>query len=98
VKTDYEKGVAYFHKAAEKGHAQAQMNLGVAYYTGNGVIPDPVKAYAWFYVASASSIKDAHETRMVLYDKLTEPERKQAVELGSEYKQKYYVSEFRSNF
>lgn len=62
------------------------------------MIPDPVKAYAWFYVASASSIKDAHKTRMVLYDKLTESERREAVELGREYKQKYFISAFQNNF
>ena len=81
----------HFQKAAEKGHGKAQMDLGVAYYTGRGVAPDSAIAYAWFYVAAATNVKEARKTKNNLYNKLTAEDKKIAVGLAREYKQKYFV-------
>lgn len=35
--SDYEKAAEYYRKAAEKGHLDAQYNLGIMYETGEGV-------------------------------------------------------------
>jgi len=66
------------------------MDLGVAYYTGRGVAPDSAIAYAWFYVAAATNVKDARKTKNTLYKKLTPEDKKSAVSLATEYKRKYF--------
>jgi len=43
-----------FRKAAEQGHAEAQIKLGNCYYRGIGVANDGVTAYAWRSVAASS--------------------------------------------
>ena len=41
---DYTNAVKYFQQAVEQGDAQAQYNLGVCYYEGQGVPQDYVEA------------------------------------------------------
>ena len=41
-------------KAAERGNAQAQFNLGVMYADGRGVPEDYVQAYAWAILSAAA--------------------------------------------
>jgi TPR repeat protein len=40
AKRDTAKGAAYFHRAADSGHAEARYNLGLLYLDGNGVPRD----------------------------------------------------------
>jgi TPR repeat protein len=45
VKQDYSEAAKCFRKAAERGHAEAQFNLGKSYYNGHGtnnIIPRPL--------------------------------------------------------
>ena len=39
-------------KAAEKGHKQAQFNVGYCYYKGDGVGMDRFKAVKWYLKAA----------------------------------------------
>ncbi len=39
---DYVEAVKWYRKAAEQNHAVAQVNLGVCYANGNGVVKDDV--------------------------------------------------------
>lgn len=47
------------------GHAGAQFNMGLRYLIGKGVKEDPVRAYAWWALASmhgSSQARDGLET------------------------------------
>ena len=48
-----------FQKSAEQGNVDAQNNLGVMYYAGEGVPRDPAKAKEWFKKAAAQGNADA---------------------------------------
>ena len=40
------------HKAAEQGDGLAQLNLGLMYFNGDGVLQDYVWAYTWISLAT----------------------------------------------
>ena len=56
---NYTKAVEYFQKAAEQGHAEAQYNLGVCYYFGQGVTKSYPEAVKWLKKAAAQGHSDA---------------------------------------
>ncbi|MBR0336614.1 MAG: toll/interleukin-1 receptor domain-containing protein [Alistipes sp.] len=47
-KKDYNSAVQYYHKAAEQGYADAQINLGYCYDKGLGVTQDYAEAVKWY--------------------------------------------------
>jgi len=47
------RAVELFQRAAEKGHARAQLNLGTLYFRGQGVQRDLIQARAWLEKAAA---------------------------------------------
>ena len=49
---EYAKAVKWYKKAAEQGDADAQYNLGVAYYKGERVIKNHTKAFELFKKAA----------------------------------------------
>jgi len=49
---NYREAVKWFRKAAEQGHAEAQNNLGVCYYRGEGVPQDDKEAVYWWRKAA----------------------------------------------
>jgi len=49
---DYAEAVEWYQKAAEKGHAPAQTNLGVCYSKGKGIPKDMAKAVYWYTQAA----------------------------------------------
>uniref|UniRef100_A0A670HUL8 SEL1L2 adaptor subunit of SYVN1 ubiquitin ligase n=1 Tax=Podarcis muralis TaxID=64176 RepID=A0A670HUL8_PODMU len=49
---NHSEAFKYFHKAAEKGYAQAQFQLGLMYHNGSGVKRDYKLAFQYFYLAS----------------------------------------------
>ncbi len=77
---DYDTAVQEFRLLAEKGHAQAQVNLGIIYSQGRGVPKDDVQAYGWYILAGgqgndlAEEFKDHLEKSMTL-DQLAEAQR-----------------------
>lgn len=44
---DYSTALTLFHKAAEMGHAKAQSNLGILYFSGEGVQKDVNEGILW---------------------------------------------------
>ena len=42
----------WFRKAAEQGHARAQVNLGTSYGQGKGVAQDDAEAVKWYRKAA----------------------------------------------
>ena len=51
---DLAEAVRWYRKAADRGSAVAQNNLGVLYAQGKGVAPDMAEAYFWFALAAAA--------------------------------------------
>ncbi len=52
VEEDYEEAVKWYTKAAEQGHAAAQLMTGYLYYYGHGVAKDYEEAVKWWTAAS----------------------------------------------
>ena len=44
----YSKAIYWYKKAAEQGDSDAQLNIGVCYYNGDGVEKSKTKAIYWF--------------------------------------------------
>jgi TPR repeat protein len=59
VPQDAAKAVELFKQAADQGNVDAQNNLGVMYYSGEGVPRDSDKAKEWFTKAAAQGNEDA---------------------------------------
>src|SRR4051794_26852933 len=54
---------------AEKGDARAQVDLGIAYADGQGVIQDPVEALKWWRKAADQGDAEAQHNIGVSYEK-----------------------------
>jgi tetratricopeptide (TPR) repeat protein len=54
-----EKSIDSLIKAAEQGDAEAQNNLGLAYYNGQGVTQDYVEAVKWWRKAAEQDLAEA---------------------------------------
>jgi TPR repeat protein len=52
---DYAGAYGLLHQSAERGHANAQYNLGLMYEGGQGVAQDYVQAHKWFSLATAGA-------------------------------------------
>jgi TPR repeat protein len=52
VPQDYAEAVKWFRKAADQGDAKAQLNLGFAYNTGQGVPQSSAEAVKWYRLAA----------------------------------------------
>ncbi|MBC8207113.1 MAG: sel1 repeat family protein [Kiritimatiellales bacterium] len=46
-------------RAAERGNAKAQLKLGLCYYNGQGVEPNPAEAVRWFRLAAKQKNAEA---------------------------------------
>jgi hypothetical protein len=51
---DFFEASKWFRKAADQGHASAQLNLGALYINGQGVQQDFVQAHMWLSLAAVS--------------------------------------------
>lgn len=56
---DYQAAVKLWQPLAEKGQVDAQYNLGVMYYSGDGVKQDYVEAAKWLRMAAQQGDKQA---------------------------------------
>ncbi len=63
-----EKALEWYSKAAEQGHADAQVNLAVMYHNGYGkVLPNREKAFYWFSKAAEQGLAEAQFYLAVMY-------------------------------
>jgi|GEM_PF-3461253 TPR repeat protein, SEL1 subfamily len=49
----YTEAIAYWHRAAEKGHVASQFQLGCCFRDGKGVLQDDTQALYWWLKAAA---------------------------------------------
>jgi len=67
VPRDDAQAVAWYRRAAEKGLALAQTNLGARYLAGRGIAADPAEAARWFDRAARQGDGSAQFNLGVLY-------------------------------
>ena len=67
VRGDYAKALAEWVPLANQGHAEAQRNLGVMYYQGQGVERDPLTAALWYERAAAQGHSGAQYSLGIMY-------------------------------
>ena len=80
--------LSWYRKAAEQGHAKAQLNLGIMYFTGRGVPQDYVQAHMWFNLSAAQGDADATKNRDIVAAKMTPAQIAEAQKLAREWKPK----------
>ena len=66
---DYTKAVKYFRKAAEQGDAEAQYNLALSYYNGQGVTKSYPNAVKWYRKAAEQGDAKAQFNLALCYGK-----------------------------
>ncbi len=84
VMQEYQEAVRWYSKAAEKGLAKAQYNLGLMYFKGHGVSKNYVKAYMWLYLAAAQRFQDAAMNRDFLAAKNDASPKSTGAETGKQ--------------
>ncbi len=75
-------------KAAGKGHASSQYNLGVMYAKGQGVTQDFVQAHMWFNLAAAKGEETARKGLDLVAEEMTPAEIAEAQRLAREWRPK----------
>ena len=65
---DYATALRGFRLAAEQGNASAQLNLGVMYANGEGVLEDDAEAVRWYRLAAEQGESFAQFNLGVMYD------------------------------
>ena len=68
---DHGTALQLWQPLAEKGHMEAQYNLGVMYADGAGVPRDDAAAHMWFTLAAAQGFEDAQKAREILVRRMT---------------------------
>ena len=62
-KPDYRAAAQWFRKAADRGVADSQYNLGILYARGIGVDQNLAESYKWFALAAQQGDQDAAKKR-----------------------------------
>jgi TPR repeat protein len=68
---DYETALREWRPLAKQGDADAQYNLGLMNYLGQGVLQNYVMAHVWFILAAAQGHKNAAEAIDQITRKMT---------------------------
>jgi len=87
---EYATALRLWHPLAEQGDAIVQLNLGLLYYWGHGVLQDSVQNYVeahkWFNLAAARGNLSAADNRDWLAKKMTPDQLAEAQRLAREWK------------
>jgi TPR repeat protein len=59
VPQNFAEALKWYRRAAAKGNASAQFNLGIMYANGEGVPKDEAKAVEWYQKSAAQGDADA---------------------------------------
>ncbi len=62
LERNYQKGITLISKAVNQKSLTARYNLGMAYFNGDGVSKDPIKAAQWLEVAVRQNFSEAQYT------------------------------------
>ena len=72
-------------RAAELGHPQAALELGEAYWRGDGVRTDLVTAYMWIWLAFNAKVAGAQQDEQALQKEMSPKQIEQAKGKASEW-------------
>ena len=86
VLQDQAEAAKWFRKAADQGNANAQYDLGIAYFKGLGVPQDYAIAYMWLNLGAAGGNKDAAKFRDALISNMTPAQIAEAQRLARDWK------------
>jgi len=75
--------VKWYTKAAEQGYASAQLNLGVMYVTGSGVLTDNRRAYMWWNLGAFNGSEIASKNKDKLAKQMTPADISKAQDMSS---------------
>ena len=93
VPKDPIESVKWLRRAAELGHHRAALELGEAYWKGDGVKADLVTAYMWVWLAYSSKVPEAEQDeqglRKEMTPKQTERAKQKAIELWKSHPQSH---------
>jgi TPR repeat protein len=89
VVKDDKQAAAWYRKAAEQGHIDAQYNLGLMYSTGEGVAQDYKLAYVWSAVAAANGDALAANNRDIFAKSLSPAALAEAQTVAGQYVEQY---------
>ena len=81
----------WFRRAAEQGHSDAQLSLGVHYDSGEGIPVDKVEAYAWATISAARGNPRAESFKLVLESELPSEDVEKGLTLARTYWELYVV-------
>jgi TPR repeat protein len=68
VPQNFAEAFRWYRKAAEQGHASAQVMLGGLYEVGNGTVQDYAQAVRWYRKAAEQGDSQAQSELGVMYD------------------------------
>lgn len=85
----YREAVSDFRDAARYADKPSQAMLAMMLWNGDGVDVDRVQAYAWIDIASERGYPAFVATRDKFWAALNDDERRRALELGRELREKY---------
>ena len=88
VPQDHQQAVFWDRQSAERGNGAAQFNVGIIYYTGQGVDQDYVQSFMWFDLAAIKGDADAVRHRDRVAAKMTPRQIAEAQRLAREWKPK----------
>ena len=71
--------------AAEQGYVDAQYNLGVCYYNGDGVRQDDKEAYYWYLISFRNGFTDAEQNVKRIENKLTDQQKQEVKKRVNEW-------------
>jgi len=90
VATDPVEGTKWLNRAAELGLARAALELGEAYWKGEGVKSDPVTAYTWIWLAFNSQVPGAEQDEQQLSKELSAKQLAQAKQKAVEWSRRHH--------
>lgn len=74
-----------YERAADRGVAEAQFELGLMYSTGHGAPLDYITAHKWFNLAAMQGITEAREHRADLARDMSPAEISEAQRMAREW-------------
>ena len=83
------KAANLYLRAAQKGHKEAQHNLGVLYLDGIGVKQSLSEAYGWFSIAAESGSQAGQEAVEILWEELSVGQKELAQEAAKRLRQEH---------
>lgn len=79
------EAVRWFRSAAQQGHAEAQLNLGVMYAEGKGVPQNYIEAHKWFNISAANQSVMGRKKRSQIEKRMTPEQISKAQKLAREW-------------